>query len=91
MLQQLFPLTKIDFQDNTKQVAVAKVDLGFGMKYDIKELKKANKVTDAEGLNFKCGVIQLLASLCKHAAEKSLINSYFARCIRCLSPNYMVE
>ena len=57
-------MTKIDFPDNTKQVAVAKVDLGFGIKYDIKDLKKANKVTDAQVLNFKCGVIQFLAALC---------------------------
>ena len=50
---------------------MAKVDLGFGIKYDIKELKKANKVTDSHVLKFKRGVIQFLDSLCKHAAEKS--------------------
>ena len=43
-------LTKIDFEDNTKQVAVTNVDLGFGIKYGNNELKKTTKVTDAQVL-----------------------------------------
>ena len=40
---------------------------------------------------FKEEVMEFLASLCSHAMETSLLQSFFPRCLKCLSPNFMVE
>ena len=35
--------------------------------------------------------MEFLASLCSHAVGKSPLRSLFPRCLKCLSPNFMVE
>ena len=35
--------------------------------------------------------MEYLASLCSHSIEKSPLRSLFARCLKCLSPNLMLE
>ena len=40
---------------------------------------------------FKEEVISFLIKLCSHMMEKSPITLLFARCLRCLSPTYMLE
>ena len=40
---------------------------------------------------FKKKAMKLLASLCYQAMEKSPLRYFFARCLKGLSPNFMVE
>ena len=40
-------------------------------------------------LKFKKEVVAFLATLCTHLMEKSPVKSFFARCLCCLSPNYI--
>ena len=35
--------------------------------------------------------MQFLVTLCNHIMEKTLINSLFARCLSCLSPNHIAD
>ena len=48
-------------------------------------------VTSMQVFQFKEEVMEFLASLCSHAIEKSPLQPLFARCLKCSSPNYMVE
>ena len=49
------------------------------------------KPTDPQEFNFKLGAQQFLIDICTHLKEKSSLKSVFARCLKCLSPSYMVE
>ena len=49
------------------------------------------KLTDSQEFNFKLGAQQFLMEMCIHLKEKSPLKSVFARCLKCLSPSYMVE
>ena len=49
------------------------------------------KLTDPQEFNFKLGAQQFLMEMCTHLKEKSPLKSVFARCLKCLSPSYMVE
>ena len=40
---------------------------------------------------FKKEAMRFLAPLCSHAIEKSLLRSLFVRCLKCFSPNFLVE
>ena len=40
---------------------------------------------------FKKEAMKFLASLCSHATEKGPLRSFFAKCLKCLSLNVMVE
>ena len=84
-------LLKVDVSDSTNQVSVSKIDLGFAIKYELQQLKSAGKVMDVQIDKFKTEARQFLVALCKHMMEKCPLNSFFARCMICLSPAYMVE
>ena len=60
---------KIDL-DNTKQLSAGTVDLGYSVKYEHKILKKSNKATELQVLNFKKSAVQFLAVIYKHLSEK---------------------
>ena len=49
------------------------------------------KVTEIQIYNFKKEAMQFLVTLCNHIMEKAPINSLFARCLSCLSPNHMAD
>ena len=40
---------------------------------------------------FKKEAMEFLASLCSHAMKKIPLRSLFARCVKCLSQNFIVE
>ena len=82
---------KLDVPDETNQKDINSVDLGFGIKYELKRLIDSGKVTRMQVFQFKKEVLKFLASLCSHAVEKSLLRSLFARCLKCLSPKIMLE
>ena len=44
-----------------------------------------------QNFQFKKEAMDFFASLCSHAMEKSPLRSLFDRCLKCLSPNFMVE
>ena len=58
---------------------------------ELKRLVDSKKVTSMQVFQFKKEAKEFLASLCSHAVEKSPLRSLFARCLKCLSPNFMVE
>ena len=84
-------LIKIDLNDDNNLVSVVNLDFGFGMKYELKQLKSEKNPTNPQEVNFKLGAQQFLIEICTHLKEKSPVKSVFARCLKCLSPSYMVE
>ena len=67
------------------------MDLGFSIKHDLKQLDLQKRMTDRAVFMFKEEVISFLTRLCSDMMEKSPITLLFARCLRCLSPAYMLE
>ena len=67
------------------------MDLGFSIKHELKQLALQKRVTDRAVFMFKEEVISFLTKLCSHMMEKSPVASLFARCLRFLSPAYMLE
>ena len=84
-------LIKLDVADKANQKDINSVDLGFGIKYRLKRLIDSKKVTSIQVFQFKNEAMEFLASLCSHALGKSPLQSLFVRCLKCLSPNFMVE
>ena len=76
-------LIKIDLNDENNLVSVTNLDLGFGIKYELKQLKSEKKLTDAQEFNFKLGAQQFLIKTYTQLKEK--------RCLKCLSPSCMVK
>ena len=84
-------MTELDFNDVSNQKPTHLVNLGFAANHEIQLMKSSNKITDSQILKFKKETVGFLATLCAHLMEKSPVKSYFARCCRCLSPNYIGE
>ena len=72
-------LSKFNLHDSSNHVFVSLVDVGFGLKQQLKELKSSGKITDRQEYQFKSDALQFLATLCTHMKEKSPLSSYFAR------------
>ena len=84
-------MAKLDFNNVKNQKPTHLVDLGFAVNHEILLLKSSKKITDNQILKFKKGAVGFLATLCTHLMEKSPVKSFFARCLCCLSPNYIGE
>ena len=84
-------LIKPDVADKAKQKNINNVDLGFDIKYELKRLIDSKKLTRMQVFQLKKEAMEFLASLCSYAMEKSPVRSLFARCVKCLSPNVIVE
>ena len=84
-------MTELDFNDVNNQKPTYLVDLGFAANHEIQLLKSSKKITDSQILKFKKEAVGSLATFCSHLIEKSPVKSCFARCYRCLSPNYIGE
>ena len=84
-------LIKLDVADKANQKDISSVGLGFGLKYKLKRLIDNKKVSGMQVFQFKKEAMEFLASFCSHAMEKSPPQSLFARYLKCLSPNFMVE
>ena len=69
-----------------KRISIVSI-WGFGIKCNFKRLINSKKVTSMQVFQ----VMEFLASLCIHAMEKSPHQSLFTSCLKCLSPNFMVE
>ena len=72
-------LSKFNLHDSSNHVFVSLVDVGFGLKQQLKELKSSGKITDRQEYQFKSDALQFLATLCTHMKEKSPLSSSFAR------------
>ena len=88
---QTLKLIKIDISDKKVQKSLGDLDLGFSIKHDLKQLALQKRVTDRAVFMFKEEVISFLTKLWSHMMEKSPMTLLFARCLRCLSPAYMLE
>ena len=84
-------LIKLDVADKGNQKDINSINLGFGIKYELKRLIDSKNDTSMQVFQFRKEAMEFLASLCSHVMEKSRLQSLFARCLKCLSPNYMVE
>ena len=56
-------LIKIDLNKVNNLVSVTNLDLGFGIKYELTQLKSEKKLTDPRGFNFKLGTQQFLIEI----------------------------
>ena len=56
-------LIKIDLNKVNNLVWVTNLDLGFGIKYELKQLKSEKKLTDPRGFNFELGTQQFLIEI----------------------------
>ena len=84
-------MANLDFNNVNNQKPTHLVDLDFAVNHEIQLVKSSKKITDSQILKFKKEGVRFLATLCTHLVEKSPVNSFFARCLHCLSPNYIGE
>ena len=84
-------LMKIEISKVENELSISKIDIGFSLKYDLKQLKTKGKITDVQIDRFKRGTLDFLVSMCNHITEKSPLSSLMARCLKSLSPIYMAE
>ena len=63
--------TKIDVADKINQKDINSVDLGCGIKCELRRLIGSKKVINMQVFQFKKEVLEFLASLFSHAIEKS--------------------
>ena len=72
-------LSKLNLSDSVNHVSVSQIDLGVGLRQQLKELKSSGKITDRQEYQFKSEALKFLVALCTHMKEKSPLSSYFAR------------
>ena len=84
-------LIKVGVANKTNQKDINNVDLGFGVKYELKRLIDSKNITSMQVFQFKKEALKFLTSLCSHAMEKSPLRSLFPGCLKCFPPNFMVE
>ena len=58
---------------------------------ELSHMKQTRKGKDTQILKFKQEVQQFLIALCDHILKRSPLKYHLSRCLRCLSPFYMVE
>ena len=66
-------------------------NLGFGIRYELQQLKSAGKLTETQIHQIETEALQFFVRMCSHMIEKGPLNSSFARCLQSLSSGYMVE
>ena len=75
----MLALSKLNLSDSNNHVPISKVDVGFGLKQQLKELRSSGKIRDRQEYQFKSEALKLLVELCTHMKEKSPLSSYFTR------------
>ena len=71
-------LSKVNLSDSNNHVPTSKVDVGFGLKQQLKELRSSGKINDRQEYQFKSEALKFLVALCTHMKEKSPLSSYLA-------------
>ena len=71
-------LSKLNLSDSNNHVPISKVDIEFGLKQQLKELRSSGKINDRQEYQFKLEALKFLVALCTHMKEKSPLTSYFA-------------
>ena len=84
-------MAKLDFNNISNQKPTHLVNLGFAVNHEIQLWKSHKKISDRQILKFKKEVVGFLATFSTYLMEKSPVKSFFARCLCCLSPNYIGE
>ena len=72
-------LSKLSLSNSNNHVQISKVDIGFGLKQQLKELRSSGKINDRQEYQFKSDALKFLVVLCTHMKEISPLSSYFAR------------
>ena len=71
-------LSKLNLSDSNNHVPISKVDIGFVLKQQLKELR-SGKISDRQEYQFKSEAVKFLVAFCTHIKEKSPLSSFFAR------------
>ena len=71
-------LSKLNSNNSNNHVPISKVNIGFGVKQQLKELR-SGKINDWQEYHFKSEALKFLVTLCTHMKEKTLLSAYFAR------------
>ena len=72
-------LSKLNLRDSNNHVPISKVNIGFGLKQQMKELRSSGKINDRQEYQFKSEALKFLFALCTYMKEKSPPSSYFTR------------
>ena len=72
-------LSKLNLSNSNNHVQISKVDIGFGLKQQLKKLRSSGKINDRQEYQFKLEALKFLVVLCTHMKEISPLSSYFAR------------
>ena len=70
-------LSKLNLSDSNNNVPISKVDIAFGLKQQLKELRSSGKINDRQEYQFKSEALKFLVALCSHIKKKSPLSSYF--------------
>ena len=81
-------MSKVNLSDSNNHLPISKVDIGFGLKQQLKKLRSSDKINDRQEYQFKSEALKFVVALCTHMKENSLLSSYFARQILI---NYFIE
>ena len=76
-------LLKIDINAQKNLKSGNNVDVGFGSKFELQQLKSRGKITDAQIIRFKTDVCRFLVVMCDHMKEKSPIY-FFCKVLKML-------
>ena len=67
----LLAFSKLNLSDSNNHVPISKVDIGFELKQQLKELRSSSKINDRQEYKFKSEALKFLVALCTHMKEKS--------------------
>ena len=72
-------MRKLGFNNGSNQKATHLVNLGFPASHEIQLLKSSKKITDSQILKLKKEAMVLLAVLCTHLMERTLVKPFFCQ------------
>ena len=72
-------LSKSNLSNSNNCVRISKVDIGFGLKQQLREQRSSGKINDRQEYQFESGALKFLLALCTHMKKKSPLSSYFTR------------
>ena len=72
-------LSKLNLSNSNNDAPISKVDVGFGLKQQLKELRSSGKINYRQEYQFKSEAFKVFVALCAHMKKKSPLSPYFTR------------
>ena len=72
-------LSKLNLSNSNNDAPISKVDVGFGLKQQLKELRSSGKINYRQKYQFKSEAFKVFVALCTHMKKKSPLSPYFTR------------